>query len=364
VNYPYFQGTSPPAIAPQQVPYSNQWGYPPTQQPSQNDFIDQATKILNFVEALQQRGTGRATQTQETAQSSTPTNYSVGNFQTAQTQAIGEQERRLAQLATSTPQSLPSTQTNYAPSLQQQSQVSNNLEATLQQQVQVLSQGFQAAMEERNAAFKLIDSLMPFVQVNDILNQENQELHKTVNMLTPFVQTAQIWMDDAIAHEQVLNNVLNLFVDPEFLVYHAFQVFNNKIQHNGQAALEWISDEYLNLLNTYEQRYMAANNGQHSPMWQRMQPKTVTPVQGSVDSQNYAQIPPQFQQQYQQPVLQQPQYQAPPMPPVPGNNGMGGGPIDQLKQRIELMKSGNPNLGQQMQLMHAAQRQAMGVDVF
>lgn len=247
--------------------------------------------------------------------------------------------------------------------MQQQSQISNNLEATLQQQVQVLAQGLQAAIQERDMAFKIIDAVTPFIQVNALLNQEIEQLDRTVAGLIPFVQVAQTWAQDALAHEQVLNNVLELFSDPEFLVYHAFQVWNDRIQHNGQAALDWVSDEYLNLLNTYEQRYMAANNGQHSQMWQRMQAtKTVAPIQGSVDTQNYAQLPPQFQQPA--PVLQQPQYQAPPMPPVPGNSGVGGGPLDQLKQRIELMKSGNPELGMQMQRMHAAQRQAMGVDVF
>lgn len=239
-------------------------------------------------------------------------------------------------------------------------QPSNNLEASLQQQAQILAQGLQAAIQERDMAFKIIDAIVPFIQVNQILNQEIQELDRMVAALTPFVQVAQIWAEDAIAHEQVLNNVLELIQDPEYLVYHAFQTWNNRIQHNGQGALEWISDEYLNLLNTYEQRYIAVN-GKHSPMWERMQPKTVNPVMGSVDSQNYAPIPPQFQQ----PVVQQPQYQqAPPMPPVPGaSNGMGG-PLDQLKQRIELMKSGTPDLGQHMQRIHAAQRQSMGVDVF
>lgn len=252
--------------------------------------------------------------------------------------------------------------------MQQQQQVSNNLEAALQQQVQVFAQGFQAAIEERNAAFNLINALLPFVQVNQILNQENLDLHKTVSMMSPFVQAAQIWMNDAIAHEQVLNNVVDLMNSPDFLVYWANQVWRDRIQHNGQAALEWISDEYLNLLNTYEQKFMMANNGQHSPMWYRMQPKTVTPVQGSVDSQNYQQpfdfaqgkqLPPQFQPQYQQPVQQYA-----PMPPVPGNSPGMGGPIEELKARVAMLKSGTPDLGQALQRMHTQGRQAMGADIY
>lgn len=253
--------------------------------------------------------------------------------------------------------------------MQQQAspQVSNNLEAALQQQVQVLAQGFQAALEERNAAFNLINTLLPFVQVNQILNQENLDLHKTVGMMSPFVQAAQIWMSDAIAHEQVLSNVVDLMNSPDFLAYWANQVWRDRIQHNGQAALEWISDEYLNLLNTYEQKFMMANNGQHSPMWYRMQPKTVTPVQGSVDSQNYQQqLPPQFQQPVQQypPQYQQPVQQYAPMPPVPGNNPGMGGPIEELKARVAMLKSGTPDLGQALQRMHTQGRQAMGADIY
>jgi hypothetical protein len=249
-----------------------------------------------------------------------------------------------------------------------QGQVSNNLEAQLQQQVQVLAQGFQAAIAERDAAYRVVDSLVPFMQVNALLNQEIEAMDQAIASLTPFVQVAAIWAQDAIAHEQVLNNVVELMNSPDFLVYWANQVWRDRIQHNGQAALEWISDEYLNLLNSYEQKFMAVNNGQHSPIWYRMQPKTVNPVMGSVDSENYRQqMPPQFQQPVQQ---YQPQYQQPsqqqyaPMPPVPGNNPGIGGPIEELKARVAMLKSGTPDLGQALQRMHTQGRQAMGGDIY
>lgn len=246
-----------------------------------------------------------------------------------------------------------------------QQQPSNNLEAALQQQVQILTRGFQAAIAERDQCYQVIDALMPFMQVNAVLNQEIEAMDRAIAVLTPFVQVAQIWANDAIAHEQVLNNVLQLVNDPDFLIYHSSGVWRDRIRAEGQPALEWISDEYLALLDIYEQRFMAANNGQHSPIWYRMQPKTVNPVMGSVDSQNYAQIPPQFQQQYAPPQFQQPQQaQYPPMPPVPGNSAGVGGPIEELKQRIELRKTGTPDLGQTLQRIHAQNRQAMGADIY
>lgn len=210
-------------------------------------------------------------------------------------------------------------------------------------------------------AFRVIDAIMPFMQVNVLLNQEIEALDRMVQALTPFMQVAQIWASEAIAHEQVLNNVLGLMNDPEFLVYHAFNVWSDRIQHNGQAALEWVGDEFLNLLNTYEQRYVAVN-GRHSPIWERMQPKNVNPVMGSVDSQNYASVPPQFQPQFQPQSQFQPPA-PPPMPPIPGNNAVGGGALDQLRQRIEMLKSGTPDLGMHLQRMHASQRQYMNADI-
>jgi hypothetical protein len=251
--------------------------------------------------------------------------------------------------------------------LQTQPQVSNNLEAQLQQQIQVLAQGFQAAITERDAAYRVVDSLMPFMQVNALLNQEIEEMDKAIASLTPFVQVAAIWAQDALAHEQVLNNVVDLMNSPDFLVYWANRVWSDRIQHNGQAALEWISDEYLNLLNTYEQKFMMTNNGQHSPMWYRMQPKTVNSVMGSVDSENYRQdIPVAFQQPPQQyaPQYQQPPQQYAPMPPIPGNNSGMGGPIEELKARVNMLKSGAPDLGQALQRMHAQNRQSMGADIY
>lgn len=222
----------------------------------------------------------------------------------------------------------------------------------------MLQKGFWAAIEERDRCYSVIDALMPFLQVNAMLNQEIEQMEKAIASLTPFVQIAQIWQQDALMHEQALDNICYLMADPEFLVYWANKVWADKIRADGGPAMDWINDEFLKLFQIYDQRHVAAY-GQHSPMWNKLQPKITTPVQGSVDSQNYAPIPPQFQPQ----PIQQQQYQAPPMPPVPGSNGMGGA-LDQLKQRIELMKSGVPDLGQKMQLAHASQRQAMNADIY
>lgn len=199
------------------------------------------------------------------------------------------------------------------------------------------------------------------MQVNAALNQEIEQMDRAIAAMAPFVQAANTWMNDALAHEQVLDNICYLMSDPDFLVFWTSRVWGDRITHDGESAMEWINDEYLKLFEIYDARYVA-RYGQHSPMWFKLQPKITTPIQGSVDSQNYAQIPPQFQQQYTSPQFQQPSY--PPMPPVPGNNTSMGGPIEELKQRIEMRKSGAPDLGQMLQRIHAQNRQSMGADIY
>lgn len=208
--------------------------------------------------------------------------------------------------------------------------------------MQTLSQVVNALSEEVNQAYAVINSVMPFMQINPILNEQITELERTVAAMSPFVFAANVWAEDALVHEQVLNNVLSVMNDPEFLIYWAFLMWNNAIQHNGEAALQWISDEYVRLLDTYEQKFMAANGGQHSPAWYRRQPQTVNPIMGSPDIQNF--IAPQI-----------------PMPPVPGTSGGVSNPVDALKQRIALVKNGTPDLAQQLQRAHVQQRQAYAV---
>lgn len=241
---------------------------------------------------------------------------------------------------------MPYTQTNYAASPLPQ----EHREA-YQQQLQVLAQGFNAAIAELNQTYRVIDAIMPFVQVNGLLNQEIDQLEQMVYSLVPFVQVADIWQSEALQNEQVLDNLCWVMSDPEYLIYWSFLNWGQAIQPNGQPALEWIADEWIKLLEIYEHKYMQANGGQHSSMWSRMQPQNVNPIMGSPDTQSF--YAPR-------------QVQVPPLPPIPGSGGQqgGGSPVDQLKQRISLMKSGNPDLAQQMQRQHLQQRQQFNMEVW
>jgi hypothetical protein len=257
-------------------------------------------------------------------------------------------------LATSTPAYSPYTQTNYAP----YSQPTNNLEARLQQQVQAFANAASALNVEAEQAYQVINNLIPFMAIAPIQQEYILELERTLGMLVPFVQAANIWAGDINAYQQTLDSICYVMSDPEYLVYWAFLTWNRAIQPDGGGALEWISDEFMKLLDTYEARYMQASGGQHSPAWHRRQSKTVNPVMGSPDTQSFAYQQPQFN--FQPPQFQQ--QQIPPMPPVPGTGGQANGSLDALKQRIAMMKSGVPDLAQQMQRAHVQQRQMMGLN--
>ena len=224
----------------------------------------------------------------------------------------------------------------------------------MQQQLQTVAQGFHAAMQENQQCYRVIDSLAPLLQVNMLLNQEIEAMDRALASIVPFMGMANVWMNDALAHEQVLDNLCYLISSPEYLVHWAFTVWNKSIQANGAAALDWISDEFMQLLDTFEAKFMAASGGQHSAAWHRRQNQSINPIMGSPDTQGFsASYQPQPQLNFQQ--------QSMPMPPVPGVAGQSFSPLDQLKQRIDLQKSGTPDLAQQMQRAHVQQRQAMGV---
>jgi hypothetical protein len=239
----------------------------------------------------------------------------------------------------------------------------------LQQQLTTVAAGFTAAMEENAQCHQLITSLMPFlgasvllnqhidaaedavasllpfVQINALLNQEIAWMDSAIATLMPFVEISQIWAGDAIAHERTLDYICTQFCDPEFLIYWSFLAWKKAIKADGQPALEWIKDEFNELRNVYEQEYMRVN-GSHSQIW-FSQMQNTTPISGNPDSQSFY-----------TPATTLINQQIPPMPPIPGA-GMGGTPMDQLRQRIEAQKSGNPNLGQDLQRAHVMQRQQM-----
>lgn len=243
----------------------------------------------------------------------------MGNFQPSSPQAIAQQQQQLAQLS---------------------QQPANNLEA----QLKTVAQGFMTQEQLLNQSYGVIDSLVPFMQANVILNQEVEQLSQMVESLAPFVQMAQIWAQDAIAHEMVLEQVCSLMADPEYLMYWAFHVWNSYVQPNSEAAIDLISQQYLELVDNYERQFQTAYG--YMPSNQLSVPVNPLPSPGRAVIAGGPELS-------QMPSM--------PMPPIPGNSMAVADPLFALKSRIAQMKMGSPDLATHWQQQHVQNRQMAGV---
>lgn len=129
-----------------------------------------------------------------------------------------------------------------------QQQASNNLEVRQQQVIGQLQQAIAGLDQEIGMAYNLIGDLVHILETNLLLNREIEMQDQLINSLLPFVQVANIWANDALMHEQVLENVCTLLTNPGFLAYWAFHAW-------GQTNLtEWdlnfISEQFLRLLES------------------------------------------------------------------------------------------------------------------
>ena len=122
------------------------------------------------------------------------------------------------------------------------------------------------------AAYKLINDLLPLVDAygqmtQSALNYKDaayrlgyiansqagyiNKLEKTVNMLIPFVDIANIWAIDSFQHEQVLLTVLDCLNNPAFLAYWAFKVWSN--QQLTIEDIQYLGANFQDLLAPYTQ---------------------------------------------------------------------------------------------------------------
>jgi hypothetical protein len=159
----------------------------------------------------------------------------------------------------------------------------------------------QALDKELAQSHHVISELCKFVQVNELLNKEIDALDLTLKNTVPFVAAANIWMNDALAHEQVLENICGLMSSPDFLLYWTFETF--KKLRMDEAGFDAIADAYLDFLQT---------KGKYNPNQ------------------------PQRQNSFNQV----------PYPPAPGQNTPQ---VDAKVAAVDLMRSGNPDAARILQ---------------
>lgn len=100
----------------------------------------------------------------------------------------------------------------------------------------------QSALDYKDAAYRL--GYVANSQAGYI-----RELEKTVSMLIPFVDVANIWATDSFQHEQVLLTVLDCLQNPAFLAYWAFKVWSN--QQLNIEDIQYLGANFQDLLAPY-----------------------------------------------------------------------------------------------------------------
>lgn len=180
-----------------------------------------------------------------------------------------------------------------------------------------------SALNYKDAAYRL--GYVANSQANYI-----NELEKTVSMLIPFVDVANIWARDSFQHEQVLLTVLDCLQNPAFLAYWAFKVWSN--QQLNIEDIQYLGANFQELLAPYVQQENQLKPVQQVPVQQLQgsgipygfnpqqngssEPLTIAPptqkylqqFQSQVQQSQFQNQTPQFQ--LQQPTIQfQPQQQ-------------------------------------------------------
>lgn len=180
------------------------------------------------------------------------------------------------------------------------SSTSPNLSNEQKVAVQNLQNAVIALDQELQQAYKTMGELYKFVEVNRLLNQEIDALDSALNNTVPFIQTSQIWMQDALQHEAVLENVCSLMTSPDFLLYWTFETFKNL--QLAESDFDAIAETYLSFLQS---------KGKYNP--NDPQSQSAKPV---------------------------------PFPPTPGQNNQQ---INSRLQAVDLLRSGNPEAAKILQ---------------
>jgi hypothetical protein len=171
---------------------------------------------------------------------------------------------------------------------------------------------------ELSQTYNLISDLVHILETNLLLNQEIEMQDQLISTLLPFVQVANIWAQDALMHEQVLENVCALLTNPGFLVYWAFKAW--KETDLTEFDQDTIAEQYLSLL---------AAKGKYPP------PSPQFPGNFAPNPQFPGNLIPNNGMQFPPSPMGTPQI---PFPPVP-SNGMGQQPSNGVYAIINALRN-------------------------
>lgn len=127
-----------------------------------------------------------------------------------------------------------------------------------------------------NQLERTVKMLVPFVDAANIWALDSFQHEQVLKSVLPFVDAANIWALDSRQHEQVLISLLSCLQDPAFLAYWAFRVWSN--QQLTLEDIQYLGANFQDLLAPY----IPQNT---TPVAQRGVPYGYSPVTVSVPAQ-------------------------------------------------------------------------------
>jgi hypothetical protein len=229
---------------------------PQTPQPQQGDSLDQASKLIDLIDKLGQRNSG-ANLAPGTSQFS-PMNSA--QFQSANPSQIAMQELLLRN-----PQLLAQLQQG-----QQQKTEAEGSKTFSPQEVQTLKTQLETVYKCANEHKQQLEQLWAFTQqVMSVFNafaQYTQELETVAQLGVVSQSLANSFQQELAAVYEVADIQYAMLNTPQFALMHTSNLIKHHIDGTDDAAMQLISEEYVDTCNVFEEKKLA-KTGKYSDIY-------------------------------------------------------------------------------------------------
>lgn len=267
-------------------------------------------------------------------------NYGQGMFNAANQQAIAQQEQLLRN-----PQQ--QQQPGELHLNQQQATQLKQAISTLQQGANQHYQNFQRLQAFSNSIMNAFNAMCDYAAQLEKCNQIGQaqaihanaflayaqELEKMVQLGNAQAIHATAFAQELAAKDDMLQVLRTMLTDPNYLIAHAFAVWERSLGGDVQALNANVSPAYMQLVANVEEKYKN-QTGRYTPLWTQH-------LQSRINAQNS-----QSQQNPQQPFTLN----------TPNGVQPNIGYIDAFAKNLQVPNYDNSNLANQINRLHNSRR--------
>lgn len=255
----------------------------PYQQPQQQDSFDQLGKVVDLIDKLNQRS----------ANAPAPGSSQFGALNAAQFQGADMQKLWMQEMLLRNPQLLSQMQQGQLQT-PQPAQTQQQETTYSQQQVAQLKQQFDVAVNCANQHFNQLQQLWQMTQ--QIMNCYNAvceyaaELERVAALGQASNIHANAFLNELNAAYEMLNVQHFMLTNPLYLLSHSFSTFDNEIAADDDAAVNLVSDFYLNFVKNFEEKRRQYLGG-YSPQYTEYLQAQVQVQQPNYQTQQPTQAP-------------------------------------------------------------------------